>query len=78
MINLKESVLPNFVMNPDMKSLICNHPNEKGYEQVSEKIFEWIKKYKQHLISENNPTVYESVWDGYPILDHLEGYRTLI
>jgi hypothetical protein len=78
MINLKESVLPNFVINPDMKSLICNHPNEKGYEQVSEKIFEWIKKYKQNLISENNPTVYESVWDGYPILDHLEGYRTLI
>ena len=69
--------LSNIIENTDSGSSNMDF----GFNSASDSssgIFEWIKKYKQHLISENNPTVYESVWDGYPILDHLEGYRTLI
>jgi hypothetical protein len=78
MINLKESVLPNFSKNPEMKSLICSHPNEKGYDSVSEKIFLWIEKNRPNFISHKDPDYFESIWDGYPILNHLDKMKSVI
>lgn len=78
MINLKESVLPNFSKAPELKSLICNHPNEKGYEEVAQKIFTWIEYNRPNVISNNQPDNFESLWDGYPIFNHLDKMRSII
>ncbi len=78
MINLKESVLPNFNKNPEMKSLICNHPNENGYNYVAEKIFLWIESNRPNFISKKDTSDFESIWDGYPIFNHLDQLKSAI
>lgn len=74
----EENLFPNFEKHPEMKSLICDHPNELGYKYISEQIFNWIQKNKPELISTSEPNEYNSIWDGYPIFDHLQKFRTLI
>lgn len=74
----EKSLFPNFEKHPEMKSLVCDHPNELGYEYISQQIFDWIQKNKPELISPVEPSEFESTWDGYPIFDHLQRFRTLI
>lgn len=72
------SILPNFSEHPNMKSILCGHPNEIGYEYVSNKIFEWIKLNRPELTSSNIPNKFESSWDGYPIANRLNAISSLI
>lgn len=74
----EKNIIPDFSSFPSMKSPICNHPNEKGYEYISEIFFEWIKINKSYLLNNEDPDNYDSIWDGYPIFDHLHGNKTLI
>ncbi len=73
-----DSILPNFSKYPSMKSLICNHPNELGYDYVSNKMFEWIQLNRPELISTNIPTKFEANWDGYPISNLMNVNKSLI
>ncbi len=74
----ESNIVPDFSQYPEMKSPICRHPNEKGYECISNKFFNWIKFNRPDLISEEYPREYKSIWDGYPLFDHLDKVRTLI
>jgi hypothetical protein len=72
MMKFTHSIFPNFNSNPSMKSLICEHPNELGYEHIAKELFNWIKNNNPELISETKPNIFESKWDGYPIFNHLD------
>lgn len=39
---------------------ICHHPNQKGYELISNEFYQWIEENKTHLI--NNPKSKEFKW----------------
>jgi hypothetical protein len=72
LMKFTKSIFPNFINNPNMKSLICEHPNELGYEYISNQLFNWIELNEPDLISKTNPNTFESTWDGYPIFNHLD------
>jgi hypothetical protein len=71
MMKFNQSIFPNLVENPNMKSLVCDHPNELGYQFISDNLYNWIKTNNPELISDKTPNSFESKWDGYPILDNL-------
>lgn len=73
-----ENIIPNFSENPEMKSLICGHPNEKGYEKISNNFFDSLCVHHPHLINTNDPKDYVTIWDGYPIFNHLDKLKSLI
>jgi hypothetical protein len=78
LMKFTKSIFPNFIDNPNMKSLICEHPNELGYEYISNQIFTWIELNEPNLISKTTPNTFESTWDGYPIFNHLEKIKSPI
>lgn len=78
MMNFKKNILPNFSKYPNMKSLICDHPNELGYEYISNKMYEWIQLNRPELISMSIPTKFETIWDGYPISNLFNTNKSLI
>lgn len=48
---------------PNYQSILkCNHPNERGYELVAQRMFEIIKIHKPILINSNTPVTYENEW----------------
>jgi hypothetical protein len=71
MMKFNQSIFPNLKENSNMKSLVCDHPNEFGYEYISTRLYNWIKENEPELISETTPNFFESKWDGYPILKNL-------
>jgi hypothetical protein len=71
MMKFNQSIFPNLKENSNMKSLVCDHPNEIGYEYISTRLYNWIKENEPELISETTPNFFESKWDGYPILKNL-------
>jgi hypothetical protein len=71
MMKFNQSIFPNLIENPNMKSLVCDHPNELGYQYISNNLYSWIKTNSPELISDKKPNSFESKWDGYPILDNL-------
>ena len=48
-------------------SLVCSHPNEKGYEILSEAMFDSIRKHKPEYINKNKTSNLEWQWIGSPI-----------
>lgn len=54
----------------DLKSLICDHPNEMGYEFMAKSFFDWIKQHKPELISKIKPENFKSKWDGDGLSNH--------
>jgi hypothetical protein len=54
------------IMKGEYKSKICEHPNEKGYEIISQNMFNSIQKYNPNLINQNKVDKFEWIWDGYP------------
>lgn len=48
------------------KSPVCNHPNELGYELLSQKMFDCIKTNHPNLINKNLVESFEWIWDGSP------------
>lgn len=55
------------IMEGEYKSKICHHPNEKGYEIISQNMFNSIQKYNPNLINQNKVDKFEWIWDGSPI-----------
>ena len=45
----------------------CGHPNELGYEKISNRFFEAIKKKEPTLINNNPPDSFHHKWDGKPV-----------
>jgi hypothetical protein len=78
MMTFEDNLLPNFDFNPEMKSLVCDHPNEIGYQYVCDRIFDWIETNKPKYISKIDPIEVNKFWDGYPISNHFEGIKTPI
>lgn len=61
--NLISSV---FFDNDELRSKVCFHPNEKGYETIAQNMFNSIKKYNPNFINKNNVEKFEWYWDGEP------------
>jgi hypothetical protein len=78
LMKFTNSIFPNFNEFPNMKSLICDHPNELGYDHISKEIFNWLIKNNSDIISKTIPSTFESKWDGYPILNHLDNIKSPI
>ena len=78
MMTFEDNLLPNFDFNPEMKSLVCDHPNEIGYQYVCDRIFDWIENNNPKYISKIDPIEVNEFWDGYPISNHFEGIKTPI
>jgi hypothetical protein len=70
----KRNLFPNFIENPNMKSLVCGHPNDIGYEYVSDVIFETIKNEYSYLMNNSEPGMYESIYNG----DYIQHTKNLI
>lgn len=47
------------------KSILCAHPNEKGYQIISDKIYNEIKQNHSYLIANPPKETIEWEWDGY-------------
>lgn len=47
-------------------SKVCPHPNEDGYELLSQQMFDKIKENHSYLINTSNETSFEWQWDGFP------------
>lgn len=54
-------VNPNYYINKS-----CGHPNENGYEIISEYFYNSIKLNNKHLIKDSNSNKFEWEWDGEP------------
>ena len=76
MLNGK-SPLPNVYENPHLKSLACDHPNEKGYEIVAQTFFNWIQEYRKDLLSNEIPTRFISKWDGNELNKHTKNHEII-
>ena len=50
----------------------CFHPNERGYEIVSNNIFNLIEKYYPSYINKETVEKFEWVYDGYVTPIHME------
>ena len=48
-------------------SLLCQHPNENGYENIAKKFYNQIKKYHPNYINTNIVSHLEWKWDGHPL-----------
>lgn len=57
-------VIPDKKETEKWSILDCGHPNELGYEHVSNELYKLIKEYKSNLVNENTPTVYEYSYQG--------------
>lgn len=64
--NETDGFIANVPTEGEYKSRICSHPNEKGYELISENMFNSIKKYHSDLLNQNEVEKFEWVWDGQP------------
>jgi hypothetical protein len=58
----RKSFLPPAL--PYFQSPICKHPNENGYEYISDRFYEVIKCFFPHLVGEKNPDIYENIYLG--------------
>lgn len=76
MLNGK-SPLPNVYENPHLKSLACDHPNEKGYEIVAQTFFNWIHENRNDLLSSHIPTRFISKWDGDELYNHTKNHEII-
>jgi len=77
-MNFENGILPDYSDNLHMKSIVCDHPNEKGYEYIAKKIFDWLKLYRPELVENNTPKKFESIWDGNPLTNHFNQNKTFI
>ena len=78
MMTFEGSVLPDYKTNHHMKSLVCDHPNERGYQYICNQIFNWIEINKPEYISQDEPKEVTTIWDGFPLSNHIDQIKPLI
>lgn len=78
MMTFEGSVLPDYKTNHHMKSLVCDHPNERGYQYICNQIFNWIETNKPEYISQDEPKEVTTIWDGFPLSNHIDQIKPLI
>lgn len=57
-----KTFIPNFIARPDLKSKVCSHPNEQGYEFIAENMFNIIKNNFSYLVNRNHPREFKQEW----------------
>lgn len=57
----------DFFENEDLKSKVCFHPNERGYELIAENMYKSIKRFNSHLINKNKVQQFTWSWEASPI-----------
>lgn len=50
----------------DKSSKVCSHPNENGYEDIAQNMFNSISKFNPQLINKNKVEKFEWRWVGEP------------
>lgn len=71
---------PHTIFNNDaegdeyLSPIGCHHPNESGYEIVSNKIFDLIQKNYSSLINDIKPIECEMIWDG-SVIDYTDKFK---
>jgi hypothetical protein len=57
-------IIPKVNEKEKWSLLACGHPNELGYEHISNAFYNLIVKHKNYLINNTNPKKYENIFDG--------------
>jgi hypothetical protein len=63
-ISLKEEL--SLFNDKDKYLSICHHPNQMGYESITNDFYQWIEENKPYLINNSKPQEFKWKWLGNP------------